>query len=249
MKNNTLKDKMEQQGNWLFKYRGILPIILLFAGTGFYLQTEINPSGWILENSPFESYYEMLCLIISLFGFAIRVYAVGYSPDNTSGRNTQNQVADVLNTTGIYSIVRNPLYIGNFFMWTGIALLSGNFWFVGVFLLFYILYYERIIVAEESFLLEKFGKEYLEWVEKTPAVLPVFRKFRKSPKPFNWKKVLRQEKNGLAALFFIFCFYNVVGELIEHSVDFNYFLVAACILTLAGYCVLKYMKYNTNLLK
>lgn len=244
-----LTDQMEKQGHWLFKYRGVLPILLLFAGTCLYLQTEISPSTWILENTPYEIYYEMTCLMLSVFGFVIRAYTVGYSPDNTSGRNTQNQIADVLNTTGIYSIVRNPLYLGNFFMWTGIALLTGNFWFVAGFILFYILYYERIIIAEEKFLQEKFGKEYTEWAKKTPAIFPGFKKFNKSALSFSWKKVLRQEKNGLAALFFIFCFDDISGNLIEHNAHYNYFLIVACMATLIGYCVLKYMKYNTNLLR
>jgi protein-S-isoprenylcysteine O-methyltransferase Ste14 len=240
---------MEKQGHWLFKYRGVLPIILLFAGTALYLRTEMDPSTWFLENTPYEIYYEMACLLIGLSGFVIRAYTVGYSPDNTSGRNTQEQVADVLNTTGIYSIVRNPLYIGNFFMWAAVALLTGNFWFVGAFILFYVLYYERIIVAEEKFLISKFGNEYTEWAKKTPVALPAFSKFKKSGLKFNWKKVLRQEKNGLAALFFIFCFDDIIGEIIEHSTHYNYFLIAACIATLLGYCVLKYLKYNTSLLK
>src|SRR4051794_28975764 len=118
-----LADQMEKQGQWLFKYRGVLPIVLLFTGTWFYIQTELNPASFIFEDTPYEIYYEMSCLAIALFGFFIRVYTVGYSPDNTSGRNTEKQVADVLNTSGIYSIVRNPLYIGNFFMWVGVALL------------------------------------------------------------------------------------------------------------------------------
>jgi protein-S-isoprenylcysteine O-methyltransferase Ste14 len=244
-----LADQMEKQGHWLFKYRGVLPIILLFTGTWFYIQTELNPASFILENTPYEIYYETGCLIIALFGLFIRAYTVGYSPDNTSGRNTQNQVADVLNTSGIYSIVRNPLYIGNFLMWIGVALLTGNFWFVFAFILFYFMYYERIIYAEEKFLFSKFGKQYSEWAEVTPVIIPSFRNFRKPELKFNFKKVLRQEKNGLAALFFIFCFDDIIGKIIEHSNHYNYFLIVCCIVTLLGYCVLKYMKYNTNLLR
>ncbi len=240
---------MEKQGNWLFKYRGVLPIILLFTGTWFYIQTELNPANFILEDTPYEIYYEMFCLLIALFGLSIRIYTVGYSPDNTSGRNTQNQVADVLNISGIYSVVRNPLYIGNFFMWIGVALLTINFWFIFAFVLFYFIYYERIIYAEEKFLLSKFGNHYAEWALVTPAIIPLFRNFRKPEIKFNFKKVLRQEKNGLAALFFIFCFDDILGNLIEHSSHYNYFLIVACIITLLGYCVLKYLKYNTNLLR
>ncbi|MEI3590430.1 MAG: hypothetical protein V8Q44_05920 [Alistipes ihumii] len=67
----------------------------------------------------------MGCLLVSLFGLAIRIRTAGHTPDRTSGRNTaEGQVADEPNTTGIYSMMRNPLYVGDLFKWPGIALLS-----------------------------------------------------------------------------------------------------------------------------
>ncbi len=112
----SLQEELEKQGIWLFRYRGTLPLIVLLIGTILYLRTEIYPETFFLEETPYEIYFEMLCLLVSLFGLAIRVYTVGYTPRNTSGRNIKKQVADKLNTTGIYSIVRHPLYLGNFFM-------------------------------------------------------------------------------------------------------------------------------------
>jgi len=82
-------------------------------------------------------------------GLFIRAYAVGHTPANTSGRNTKEQLADELNTTGIYSMVRHPLYLGNFFMWLGAAVLTKNGWFIVAFILLYWIYYERIMFAEE----------------------------------------------------------------------------------------------------
>src|SRR5205085_1751915 len=103
-----------------------------------------------------ESSFQIGCFFISMIGLIIRIYTVGYSAENTSGRNTHGQVADSLNTKGIYSVVRNPLYLGNFFMWLGLAMLSFNFWFVISFIFFYILYYECIIYAYYYFLNRKF---------------------------------------------------------------------------------------------
>ena len=51
----------------------------------------------------------------------------GFAARNTSGRNTgQGQVADKLNTTGAYSLTRNPLYLGNALMWAAVAMLTGS---------------------------------------------------------------------------------------------------------------------------
>lgn len=239
---------MENQGCWLFKYRGILPLIVFFIGALLFLRNESDPQHWFAEGTPYEPFYELSCLLISLTGFAIRIYTVGFTPDNTSGRNTRRQVADVLNTDGIYSVVRNPLYLGNFFMWLGIAMLTGDLWFTISFILFYLLYYERIIFAEEQYLRKKFGETYIIWASETPVIIPDFRKFVRPGGKFSWKKVLRQEKNGLAALFLIFCMFDISGELVKEKPDFNEVLLIAGIASVMIYFILKFLKYKTKLL-
>lgn len=246
----ALQEEFEVQGNWLFKYRSYLPLIVLFIGTVLYLRTEIYPETFILEETPYEIYYETIALIISLIGLFIRIYAVGHTPKNTSGRNTtQGQVADTLNTTGIYSIVRHPLYLGNFLMWFGPTMLTGHFWFIIAFVLLYWVYYERIMFAEEQFLRKKFGILYLDWAKNVPAFIPNFKNFKKPNLPFSWKKVLKKEKNGLFALFLIFFVFDFAGNYIQNETDYNYFLIVACILTGLSYIVLKYLKSKTSLLE
>ena len=245
----ALQEEFEKQGNWLFKYRSSLPLIILLIGTVLYLRTEIYPETFILEGTPYEIYFETFCLLTSLFGLAIRIYTVGHTSKNTSGRNTsEGQVAETLNTTGIYSIVRHPLYLGNFFMWLGPAMLTGQFWFVAAFILFYRIYYERIMFAEEQFLRRKFETLYTDWAQKVPAFLPSFRNFVNPDFPFSWKKVIKKEKNGLLAVFIIFCFFDIAGELIENRTKFSYFLIAGCIISFLSYVVLKYLKKQTNVL-
>lgn len=245
----ALQEEFEKQGIWLFKYRSYLPLIVLLIGSILYLRTEIYPETFILEETPYEIYYEMVCLFLSLVGLFIRGYTVGHTPKNTSGRNTtEGQVADSLNTTGMYSIVRHPLYVGNFLMWIGPAMLTGNLWFIIAFCLFYWVYYERIMYAEEQFLRKKFGDEYLNWSKNVPAFIPNFHNFQKSDLSFSWKKVLKKEKNGLFALFLIFFIFDFSGELIENETDYNYFILFACILTGFGYLILKYLKKRTDIL-
>lgn len=246
----ALQEEFEKQGIWLFKYRSFLPLIILFIAIVLYLKTKIYPETFIiLEDTPYEIYYEMFALCISLVGLFIRIYTVGFTPKNTSGRNTkQGQIADTLNTTGMYSIVRHPLYVGNLLMWIGPAMLTGNFWFIVTFLLLYWVYYERIMYAEEQFLRKKFGEEYFKWSENVPAFVPVIKKFKKPDLPFSWKKVLKKEKNGLFALFLIFFIFDFLGETIKNETQYNYFIITMCILTGLNYIVLKYLKNKTDLL-
>ncbi|MDQ3142358.1 MAG: isoprenylcysteine carboxylmethyltransferase family protein [Bacteroidota bacterium] len=245
----ALQEELEAQGNWLFRYRGIFPLIILLIGTVLYLWTKLYPETFFLRNTAYEIYFESFCLVVSLFGLAIRVYTVGYTPRNTSGRNVKDQVADLLNTTGIYSTVRHPLYLGNFFMWLGPALMTGQFWFVIAFCFFYWIYYERIMFAEEQYLRKKFEATYLDWAKNVPAFIPSFKNFDNSNLTFSWKKVLRNEKNGLVAIFIIFFFFDVAGELVVNERNFNFFIMTCFILSLILYFILKYLKHRTNILE
>ena len=244
----ALQEELEQQGIWLFRYRSTLPIIVLLIGTYIYIDTELHPETFFVKNTPYENYFEGICLLVSLMGLLFRIYIVGHTPKNTSGRNVKEQVADSLNSTGAYSMVRHPLYVGNFFMWLGPALLTGNFWFIIAFCLFYWIYYERIMFAEEQYLRKKFGQAYLDWSDDVPPFIPNFKNFKKPTLPFSWKKVLKKEKNGLFAVFVIFCLFDVLGELVKEQNDYNFIFMLGFIFTGILYLILKYLKNKTEVL-
>jgi len=194
----ALVHEFERSGNWLFKRRSWLPAAFIVLGIIVMYLT--NRQAII-----FSMTEELIFLGVSLFGEAIRIYTVGYAPKNTSGRNTSaGQIADELNTTGIYSLVRHPLYAGNFFMWLGPVLFVRTPVFIVFFILIYWLYYERIMFAEEQFLRKKFGEAYDRYSEKVRAVLPRFRGFYKPALPFSFKSILRREYNSFVNIFIIF---------------------------------------------
>ena len=129
----ALINEIEKQGNFLFKYRGQFPIVLFILAIPFIYFTD---SIWLHE----EDNFTMAAIVLSSIGFVIRAYTIGTTPRGTSGRNTKEQVAEVLNSTGIYSVVRHPLYLGNYFMWIGIVFFTFNWYFVIIVSLFYFLY-------------------------------------------------------------------------------------------------------------
>jgi len=243
-----LQENLEKQGMWLFRYRSNIPFLILFLGVIVFIYTEIHPGKYFVKNGAIDHYYIYFCLFVSLSGLFIRVITVGYTPANTSGRNTKTQQADTLNTSGIYSLVRHPLYLGNFFMWLGPVLLTGHFWFVLAVSLFYWIYYERIMFSEEQYLRRKFGETFITWSDEVPGFIPRFRGYRKPELPFSWRKVLKKEKNGLAAVFLIFAALDITAKLLDKENSLNWFLISGCIGTLLFYVVLKYLKYNTGIL-
>lgn len=244
----ALQEEFEKEGNWLFRYRSYLPLIILGIGLTAYCVTIRLEGNWFQSVLPQWEYYECFCLIVGLSGAGIRIYTVGHTPSGTSGRNTTVQVADCLNTTGIYSIVRHPLYLGNFLMWAGIALLTCNTGFVLSFIFAYWLYYERIMYAEEQFLRRKFGQPYLDWAKRTPAFIPGLKGFVPPAFPFSWRKVVKKEKNGIFALLLIFSLFNGIGSWLNSQIHTNWTLFWLACFSGIAYLILKYIKKRTRLL-
>ena len=211
-----LKNALKRQGDFCFRWRSYLPLLvlplffvcLMSFGQNLISKGALNSaSSWDFEllslcDKPldFNAPLVIIALVVGILGQIIRVLVAGYAPRDTSGRNTRAQKAATLNTTGIYSLCRNPLYLGNFLMMLAPVLLLGNWLFALCFCLAFWLYYERIIYAEESFLSEKFGAKYLAWARQTPAFFPRLRAFTPNARSFSLKATLKREYHSLFGL-------------------------------------------------
>jgi protein-S-isoprenylcysteine O-methyltransferase Ste14 len=202
-----LHEKLIQEGNWLFRWRSYLPLVMI----GLFIAA-MNDYSYLGQSEPLNNLWKLFCLLISFSGLFIRVFTVGFTPRGTSGRNTKGQKAESLNTTGMYAIVRNPLYVGNFMMWFGIAIFAHLWWLALIYVLAYFLYYERIVFAEESFLKEKFGDQFTVWANKTPGFIPNFRNWEHPSLAFSLKNVLKREYNGFFAIIIILFALGIIGD-------------------------------------
>lgn len=190
-----LAEEMLASGHWLFRWRGFLPLLLLLL-----FWAALRDYHYPFSSVHLNGAWELGCLGISLCGATIRALTVAQAPRGTSGRNRKKQRADELNALGMYSIVRHPLYVGNFLASLGACLFLGVWWLPVLFTMIYALYYERIMLAEEGFLRERFGQAYLDWASKTPAVLPRFQLWRRSMHPFSLRKAFREEPQTVLAI-------------------------------------------------
>jgi protein-S-isoprenylcysteine O-methyltransferase Ste14 len=192
-----IKERLARDGEFLFRWRSYLPLLLLplfAAAMSEGVRVEQALGGF------WSAVWTFFCVAVAVFGFVIRVATIGFVPFGTSGRNTREQRADCLNTTGLYSLVRNPLYLGNFVGLIGFAAATRVWWVVLITGLAYWLYIERIVAAEEAFLERKYGAEYVAWASKTRPFIPRLRNWRPPAMPFSFRTVLRREYNGLAVL-------------------------------------------------
>lgn len=244
----ALIEEFDKSGNWLFRWRSFLPLTLYVLAVFIIIFGDTSD----IDHTDFSS--GMWCLGVSLFGLLIRAITIGFTPKSTSGRNTKaGQVAEVLNTKGIYSTVRHPLYVGNFFMWMGIVIYVGSWWFSAFIVLLFWLYYERIMFAEEYFLRKKFGATYLNWAAKTPAFIPNLTKWTSADMNFSLKNVLKREYNGFFAVFISFAVLNMLKNYLswksfdlEHLINVHwlYLTIAAFII----FITLRTLKKTTTVL-
>lgn len=96
----ALQEDFETQGNWLFSHRSMLPLTVLLADIAVYWFTIRSAGTIFMTVFPHWQIYKYACLAVSLSGLAVRIYTVGHTPAGTSGRNTSQQVASKLNTSG-----------------------------------------------------------------------------------------------------------------------------------------------------
>ncbi|MEN9557191.1 MAG: hypothetical protein RLZZ232_3477 [Planctomycetota bacterium] len=206
----TLERRLPTEGNWLFRWRSFLPLVMV-AGALLALVPLPIPK----HDSIPGDLVELLGLVISFLGLFGRCLTVGHTPARTSGRNTATQIADSLNTTGVYSVVRHPLYVANFLIGLGLAVFTLNAWFVVAYTLTFWLYYERIMLAEEAFLRSRFGTEFDDWAGSTPPFIPRLSQYTKPSLLFSLKNVLKREYNTVLQIVVVAFILEVAGDALQ----------------------------------
>lgn len=237
-----LREEFEHAGTHLFRWRSYLPLVSI----GIILLA-LRHYTYLGNSGKLDVAWDAVCISVCYFGLAIRILTIGFTPKGTSGRNTREQLADVLNTSGIYSTVRHPLYLGNFFMGLGIALFAHFWWLTLIYMLIFWLYYERIMFAEEAFLRTKFGEEYMRWATATPAFVPRFRNYVKPNAPFSLRNVLRREYNGFFAVILVLFLLELIGDwVVDRKLEIDTYWIVLLSIGFIVWIALRTLKKRTT---
>lgn len=189
--------ELARSGKALFFVRGTYIYIIIAISTLIAWRTgDVGP----FADKTADCFWFWASLGVASAGALIRVITSGFAALGTSGRAKVAAEASELNTTGPYSLVRNPLYVGRILNFTGIAMLSGS-WVYGAFIyLLACMVYERISIYEEEYLRSKFGDAHAAWAKDVPALLPRLSGWIKPKYPFWWKRMIWREQNKLFLL-------------------------------------------------
>jgi hypothetical protein len=144
-------------------------------------------------------------------------------------------------------MVRHPLYLGNLIIWIGIFCWVGNFWFLLIGVVFFILLYFPIMRIENDFLEEKFGEEYIDWSIKTPLFLPNPLLYKRAVNPFSFKMVWKNEYPGIVSSLSCIWFVSLLRLMfIEEKLTISVtLLLFALAIALFGFGS-RFLKHKTN---
>lgn len=81
-------------------------------------------------------------------------------------------VENSLATTGVYALVRNPIYSAFLFFCTGALMIAGNVFFLPLFFFYWIFMTVLMKCTEERWLKKLYGREYEEYCRRVNRCIP-----------------------------------------------------------------------------
>ncbi|MDI3549160.1 MAG: hypothetical protein PWQ15_262 [Methanobacterium sp.] len=135
------------------------------------------PQAGIIGSMVITLYPGLYMPIPFILGFIIMLIGMGFNlmVRKELGKNwvplSKTTVNQELVTDGIYSRVRHPFYLSILILFTGVAVISWN-WYGLIFLIALLGGLIIRIKKEETNLIIKFGDEYREYMKKTARLIP-----------------------------------------------------------------------------
>jgi protein-S-isoprenylcysteine O-methyltransferase Ste14 len=175
-------------GRFVFKYRNYL------APLGLVIVVACSRPRPLFGSERLDMWWDAVGFVVALLGQTIRVTVIGLAYIKRGGVNKE-LAAKQLVVAGMYAHSRNPMYVGNFLLLTGLAIVYNSWLGYLVALPLYILAILAIIKSEEGFLRGKFGSEYDDYCRSVNRFLPRLRGLRATMAAmhFDWRRVVRKE--------------------------------------------------------
>jgi protein-S-isoprenylcysteine O-methyltransferase Ste14 len=178
-----LGSRLVELGNFSFRYRGyMLPVAVILLAI---------PSPDFTADPALAG---LAGFLIAVPGQAARVVTIGLAYIIRGGKDHKVYAEDLV-TSGLYSHVRNPMYVGNFFLIVGLAVASNSWVFALIGVPLALGMHKAIVAAEESFLRNKFGAQFDAYCAHVPRWVPRLSGLARTVggMQFDWRRVVAKE--------------------------------------------------------
>jgi protein-S-isoprenylcysteine O-methyltransferase Ste14 len=145
-------------GAWTFRQRSWLPVPLGLAVVT--LRTGAVDGMWPLVTG----------IALVVVGETLRLWAVRHIGTISRTRTSTRQ--GPLITSGPFRMVRNPLYLGNWMIWSGLVVASRLIWMLPIAWAAFALQYGTMVIWEEARLRTMFGRQYDRYALDVPRWVP-----------------------------------------------------------------------------
>jgi protein-S-isoprenylcysteine O-methyltransferase Ste14 len=198
-----------------FRFRMIIQIVIVFVGfwapwlnlsalgppdlgrhisTLEWLALELSRTG-LVRFTYATPIVIVLGSLAAAAGAVFRIWGSAYLGYRTVHHGQMQ--AETVMAAGPYRYVRNPLYIGGWFMMLAIALLappSGALFIMILITVFYL----RLILGEEAFLTAQQGESYRDYLRAVPRLFPSLHSgLPQSPAQLQWLIAILSEINPI----------------------------------------------------
>ena len=170
-------------GKWSYKNRNrlLVTLILLILVVCYHHNRRFSLLNW------------QISFPLILLGQIIRIWSVGVRESN---RHLKIPV-----TAGPYAYLRNPSYLGTFFIVLGIVIMGGLLWFTPIYVAFFFLLYQPTILWEEDKLARKYGEAYVTYISTVPRWIPSIRPYyNRSAHTFLIREAFKREWGVILAI-------------------------------------------------
>jgi len=142
--------------------------VVYFGGSLFYMSL---PSWVMFLSVPLPDWFRLTMVGVAVLGLSWVLWGYWVLGKNWAPSVSGVRRDTVLVTTGLYGIVRHPIYLGLFISLTALALMAANLLVLLPTLALLIVLYASI-AEEEVILIDRFGDEYREYKKRTPRLIP-----------------------------------------------------------------------------
>lgn len=139
----------------------------IFFTIAMFFFPKFFTQNWIIDEA-----LDALGIIFIMKGSLLRMAGRGHKKLHSKGGHR-------LTTTGPYSLVRNPMYLGTYFIGVGFVLVLWPWWALIIFSIIFYWRFNKQIVLEEGYLSKQFGDEYQNYCRKVPRLFPAWQKLKK----------------------------------------------------------------------
>lgn len=187
---------VEAAGRLVFRFRGVLPVPVVLAAVVLSWRAHIEPGP---GGPAVDEALNLVGVALCVLGAALRFATIAVVPQGTSANN-RVMVAQGLNTTGPYAVVRHPLYLANALVVLGLLAVANTPWAYALGLGYFVPAYALIARTEDRLLEARFGDAWRAWAAEVPAWRPRLSALpRAFTGAFAWKRAALREVNTLVA--------------------------------------------------